>query len=231
MKVTVYTTSTCTFSKAEKEYLTQKGLVFEEKNLETNRDYLTEMLAVSNNFQGTPVTKIEKDDGQSVVLKGFTREELDQVLGPPVQTQQPNEPTSPTPPPAQPPTPEPLKQPEIPPSPTQPPQPEPPTTPAPQPQQPSTETPTPSPVTEPAASSHDNALDAILKDLQKKANEAYSTQGPGPQEPAKPANDQPIQPPAPTTPTTPSEPTTPATPVQTPPSTPQTPPAVPDFPK
>jgi len=39
------------------------------------------MLAVSNNFAGTPVTKIEKEDGQISVLKGFTKEEFDKVLG------------------------------------------------------------------------------------------------------------------------------------------------------
>jgi glutaredoxin len=81
MKITVYTVSDCQFSKAEKEYLQSHNLAYEEKNLEQNREWLTEMLAVSNNFAGTPVTKIEKDDGQIIVLKGFTKEEFDQVLG------------------------------------------------------------------------------------------------------------------------------------------------------
>jgi glutaredoxin len=81
MKITVYTVSDCQFSKAEKEYLQSHNLPYEEKNLEQNREWLTEMLAVSNNFAGTPVTKIEKDDGQIIVLKGFTKEEFDEVLG------------------------------------------------------------------------------------------------------------------------------------------------------
>ena len=81
MKITVYTVSDCQFSKQEKEYLQSHNLSYEEKNLEQNREWLTEMLAVSNNFAGTPVTKIEKDDGQIIVLKGFTKEEFDQVLG------------------------------------------------------------------------------------------------------------------------------------------------------
>jgi len=129
MKITVYTVSDCQFSKAEKEYLQSHNLPYEEKNLEQNREWLTEMLAVSNNFAGTPVTKIEKDDGKIEVLKGFTQEEFDQVLGfkkeepttqnsagtpvgPPViesspmqsQTPQPTQSTTPppqTPPPAQ----------------------------------------------------------------------------------------------------------------------------------
>lgn len=81
MKITVYTITDCEFSKQEKEYLTSHQLQFEEKNLETNKEFLTEMLAVSNNFAGTPVSKIEKDDGQIVVLKGFTKDEFDKVLG------------------------------------------------------------------------------------------------------------------------------------------------------
>ncbi|MDO8609731.1 MAG: hypothetical protein Q7R95_04230 [bacterium] len=91
MKVTIYTITDCEFSKQEKAYLTTNKIQFEEKNLETNKDWLTEMLAVSNNFAGTPVTKIEKDDGKIVVLKGFTKEEFDTTLGftpPPAQTAQ-----------------------------------------------------------------------------------------------------------------------------------------------
>lgn len=81
MKITVYTTSDCQFSKQEKEYLTGHSLQYEEKNLETNKDFLTEMLAVSNNFAGTPVTRVEKDDGSIAVLKGFTKEEFDGTFG------------------------------------------------------------------------------------------------------------------------------------------------------
>jgi len=81
MKITVYTITTCQFSKQEREYLASHGLQFEEKNLEMNREFLSEMLTVGNNFAGTPVTKIEKDDGQIVVLKGFTKEEFDKALG------------------------------------------------------------------------------------------------------------------------------------------------------
>lgn len=80
-KITVYTVSNCVFSQQEKDYLKANNLPYEEKNLEAKREYLTEMLAISDNFAGTPVTKIEKDDGEVVVLKGFTKEEFDKVLG------------------------------------------------------------------------------------------------------------------------------------------------------
>ncbi|MBI4974015.1 hypothetical protein HZC27_05375 [Candidatus Roizmanbacteria bacterium] len=96
MKITLYTITDCPFSKQEKEYLSSHTLTFEEKNLETNREFLTEMLAVSNNFAGTPVTKVEKDDGQIAILKGFTKEEFDKLLGFTVEPVKPVE-VAPTP--------------------------------------------------------------------------------------------------------------------------------------
>lgn len=81
MKITVYTISTCPFSQQEKDYLKANNLPYEEKNLEMNREWLAEMLAISNNFAGTPVTRIEDDQGQIRILKGFTKEEFDEVLG------------------------------------------------------------------------------------------------------------------------------------------------------
>ncbi|MDO8497849.1 MAG: glutaredoxin family protein [bacterium] len=152
MKITVYTINDCQFSKQEKEYLTSHKLTFDEKNLETNKEFLTEMLAVSNNFAGTPVTKIDKDDGQIIVLKGFTKEEFDKALGfaapeekklepkPPVESTTPTMPMPPAPPAVQPTTPM---------------NPTPPVT-----------TPPQTPPTTPAV---DTQLDAILNDLQAKA--------------------------------------------------------------
>ncbi len=81
MKITIYTVTDCQFSKQEKEYLSSHNLPYEEKNLELNKEWLTEMLAVSNNFAGTPVTRIEKDDGTIQVFKGFTKEEFDNFFG------------------------------------------------------------------------------------------------------------------------------------------------------
>jgi len=159
MKITVYTVSDCQFSKAEKEYLQSHNLPYEEKNLEQNREWLTEMLAVSNNFAGTPVTKIEKDDGQIVVLKGFTKEEFDQVLGF-KKEETASQPTPPQPPTETPP----INQPEAyPPPPPQPTQPKAATSP--------TQTP---PVINPAptttSSQPVDPLSSVLSDLEQKAN-------------------------------------------------------------
>lgn len=81
MKITVYTTTDCQYCKQEKDYLVANKLAYEEKNLETNKEFLTEMMAISNNFAGTPVTRVEKDDGSIIVLKGFTKGEFDTAFG------------------------------------------------------------------------------------------------------------------------------------------------------
>lgn len=156
MKITIYTVKDCQFSKAEKEYLQAHNVSFEEKNLESNKEFLTEMLAVSNNFAGTPVTKVEKDDGQIAVLKGYVKDELDKVLGysQPQETvvnstinAPPKNPVQPAPPVPQPPQPQPTPKPE--------PTPPPPAVPTPQ-------------------DSTTDALNSVLQNLQSKS----STQSP-----------------------------------------------------
>lgn len=79
-KITVYTINNCPFCEQAKTYLTEHKLLFEEKNIDANRAYLSEMLAVSDNFAGVPFTVVQKDDGSSVKLKGFTKEDFDQAL-------------------------------------------------------------------------------------------------------------------------------------------------------
>lgn len=174
MKITVYTVSDCQFSKQEKEYLQSHNLPFEEKNLEQNREWLTEMLTVSNNFAGTPVTKIEKDDGTIVVLKGFTQEEFDEVLGFKEQVSQApaqmNVPQTPPPPPPQPQvaTQPPTNQPQKPPQPSEV-----------SPSQSSPATPN-NPANNPVGINQPDPLNSILADLQAKANQ------PPPQPPTQP---------------------------------------------
>lgn len=132
MKVTLYTINNCPFCDQEKAYLQAKGVAFEEKNLDQNRQFLTEMLAIGNNFKGVPVTKVDKDDGQSVVLKGFTQEEFDHVfVGSPTAVSASsdapsNGPQAPQPDPATPPAPAPTPPPVVEePTPPPPPAPEP----------------------------------------------------------------------------------------------------------
>src|SRR3990167_3941267 len=82
MKITLYTIADdkSAFCKDVKAYLTSKSLPFDEKRVDQDREALSAMLTVSNNFAGVPFTVIEKDDGQKVMLKGFTQPEFDTAL-------------------------------------------------------------------------------------------------------------------------------------------------------
>ena len=79
MKITVYTIPDCPFCKQTKDYLTAKGLPFDEKDVLNNKDFLAEMLQKSQNFAGVPFTLIE-EGGTSMPLKGFTQSEFDEAL-------------------------------------------------------------------------------------------------------------------------------------------------------
>ncbi len=81
MKVIVYTVATCKYSAEEKAYLKTQNISFEQKDVEKDHEALETMLKVGNNFAGTPVTQIVKDDGSQIVLKGFTQSEFDDALG------------------------------------------------------------------------------------------------------------------------------------------------------
>lgn len=80
MKIIVYTITTSEFCDNIKKYLTSKNLPFEEKNVETNKDFLSEMLTASDNFAGVPFTWFQFDDGSEAGLKGFTESEFDDLL-------------------------------------------------------------------------------------------------------------------------------------------------------
>lgn len=72
--VTIYTSSTCRFCKAAKEYLTGKNIPYTEKNIDEDQsavDYL-----VSKGFRGVPVINIDGED-----ILGFDQEKIDKKLG------------------------------------------------------------------------------------------------------------------------------------------------------
>ncbi|MFA6005856.1 MAG: glutaredoxin family protein [Patescibacteria group bacterium] len=118
IKATVYVITDCPYCKAEKDFLASRGVAFVEKNVETDEASLKEMLSLSDNFAGVPVTVLEGTDGKKIVVKGFTQtdfeEEMKKVSGeapktapvPPAQepavTQAPTQQVAPAVPPATP---------------------------------------------------------------------------------------------------------------------------------
>jgi len=73
-KVVVYSTPTCPLCKRTKEYLSQKGISFEERNVAADREALKEMVAKSKQMS-VPVITIDDE-----VVAGFNQARLDELL-------------------------------------------------------------------------------------------------------------------------------------------------------
>lgn len=71
--VKIYTSSTCHYCVATKEYLHEKGVEYTEKNVQTDKEARKELMAMGH--MGVPVLVI---DGEEVV--GFDKEKIDELL-------------------------------------------------------------------------------------------------------------------------------------------------------
>lgn len=73
-KAIVYTTTWCPYCQEAKEYLTENGVPYEEKNIELDLKTRAEMIQKSGQL-GVPVLEI---DGKLIV--GFAPTEIDKAL-------------------------------------------------------------------------------------------------------------------------------------------------------
>ena len=72
--VTIYSTPTCVYCKTLKEYLTEKGIKYQEIDVSENEKELEKMVAISGQM-GVPVIEINGD-----VVVGFDRQKIDEIL-------------------------------------------------------------------------------------------------------------------------------------------------------
>lgn len=64
----------------ESEYLTSKGIQFEEIYVDKDPKAAEDMVKISNQM-GVPFTVITKDDGGQVTVLGFDKDKINQALG------------------------------------------------------------------------------------------------------------------------------------------------------
>ena len=79
-KVIMYKTVTCPYCKMESEYLTSKGVKFEEIYVDQDPKAAEDMVKISGQM-GVPFTVITKDDGSKEAILGFDRTRIDAALG------------------------------------------------------------------------------------------------------------------------------------------------------
>ncbi|WP_066506412.1 glutaredoxin family protein [Abyssisolibacter fermentans] len=72
-EVIVYTSSTCPHCVSVKEYLSEKGISYTEKNVQTDPNARKEL--IKKGFMGVPVIMIDDE-----TVTGFDKNKLDQLL-------------------------------------------------------------------------------------------------------------------------------------------------------
>ena len=72
--VVIYSSNTCGYCTMAKEYFTEKGVAYTEKNVSTDIEARKELM--SKGFMGVPVIYVEDE-----VIQGFDKAKLDSLLG------------------------------------------------------------------------------------------------------------------------------------------------------
>jgi len=78
--IKIYTTATCVYCKAEKEYLTKNKVAFTELHADTDQALAEELYNKSGQL-GVPFTVITKEDGSEEGILGFDQPRLQAALG------------------------------------------------------------------------------------------------------------------------------------------------------
>ena len=73
-KVVIYSTPTCPYCKRAKEYLSRKGISYQEYNVAVDKDKAKEMIQKSGQM-GVPVIIVDSE-----VVVGFNQVQLDKLL-------------------------------------------------------------------------------------------------------------------------------------------------------
>ena len=72
--VVVFTSSTCPHCHTAKDYLEEKGIAFEERNVQKDSEARKELM--SKGIMAVPVIQIEDE-----LITGFDKERVDELLG------------------------------------------------------------------------------------------------------------------------------------------------------
>lgn len=79
-RVTIYSTQTCPYCRAEKAWLNEQGIAYTEVDVSFDRAKQEEMIDKSGQM-GVPVTVISDDHGSNEVVVGFDQPKLASLLG------------------------------------------------------------------------------------------------------------------------------------------------------
>ncbi len=78
--IKIYTTAVCAYCHAEKEFLKQHNVPFQEVRVDTSQEAAEEFIALSGQM-GVPFTVIKKQDDSEEHILGFDQPRLAAMLG------------------------------------------------------------------------------------------------------------------------------------------------------
>ena len=73
-KVTIYTSNTCPYCTMAKDYLTEKNIEFEEKNVTQSEEARNDL--IEKGYRGVPVIIVDEEE-----IVGFDKNRLTDLLG------------------------------------------------------------------------------------------------------------------------------------------------------
>lgn len=73
-EVTIFTSPTCGYCKAAKEYMTEKQIAFKERDITKDPEARKDLM--DKGYRGVPIIRV---DGEDII--GFDRAKLDAALG------------------------------------------------------------------------------------------------------------------------------------------------------
>lgn len=79
-KIKIYSTTTCVYCRALKDYLKSKNVAFEEVLLDQHPEEMQASMDTCGSM-GVPCTHITLDDGTEERVLGFDKPKIDQILG------------------------------------------------------------------------------------------------------------------------------------------------------
>lgn len=79
-EVKIYTTSTCVYCRAEKQFLDAHGIKYQELKADQDQELAEELFKLSGQY-AVPFTLIKKDDGSTEKVLGFDQPKLAGALG------------------------------------------------------------------------------------------------------------------------------------------------------
>jgi glutaredoxin-like YruB-family protein len=72
-KIKIYTSNTCSHCSAAKEYLKEKELSYEERNVSTDPSAKKELIGMG--YMGVPIIMVDDN-----VIEGFNKNKMDEIL-------------------------------------------------------------------------------------------------------------------------------------------------------